>query len=64
MKYLSLKIKSCADECPYMDEFYWPDADGWCVKYDNEIPDRNVIPDFCKLDDYLTERECRRASRT
>ena len=58
MKYINLKVNDCTD-CPYMDLFWHDDADGWCCKSEREIECVKEIPNWCELDDYLTERECR-----
>ena len=59
MKYINLKINSCDQPCPYMDVGFHNEAEGWCCKSENEIDDVTVIPDFCELDAYENERECR-----
>ena len=64
MRYISVKITSCDDDCPYMDLFWHDDADGWCCKSEREIDSVKSLPDWCELDKYETERECRCASRT
>jgi len=50
MKVLNLEIERCAD-CPYMDDFWHDDAEGWCCKDEREIDTAAVVPDWCGLDE-------------
>ena len=62
-KYINLKINACSDPCPWLDSFGHDDADGWCCKSERELDSVKVIPNWCELDDYVTEREDRRGVR-
>jgi len=58
MKFLNLKVNDCTD-CPYMDIDFHNTEDGWCCKSEDDIVNIYVIPDWCELDGFETERECR-----
>jgi hypothetical protein len=49
MKYLELKIVSCAENCPYYNIDY-----NYCGKSNREIfelaNNQNIIPDWCELE--------------